>query len=293
MLAEIRSGRSDIKPSIAYSRKPPHHYGAATLPNFTWSRIFVLQRKGRGMPLELAADEFGSGPPVAILHGLFGSGRNWRSVAQHLAARHRVLTFDLRNRGASPWSDGMSYGEMVEDLRTSFRARGLEHASLLGHSMGGKVARLMALLHPAGVGRLVVVDIAPAANPPNLLVYVRAMRAVDLRGVTRRAEVDPRLAGAVPDPAERAFLLQNLVIGENSTRWRLNLQAIERGFPQIVGFPDLPVGTAYRGPALLVAGSRSNYIQTEHEPGIRLVLPQARMTRIDAAGASVHSEHPR
>src|SRR5260370_934268 len=190
MLAEIRSGRSDIKPSIAYSRKPPHHYGAATLPNFTWSRIFVLQRKGRGMPLELAADEFGSGPPVAILHGLFGSGRNWRSVAQHLAARHRVLTFDLRNHGASPWSDGMSYGEMVEDLRTSFRARGLEHASLLGHSMGGKVAMLMALLHPDEVGRLVVVDIAPAANPPNLLVYIRAMRAVDLRGVTRRAAVE-------------------------------------------------------------------------------------------------------
>src|SRR5580693_9894341 len=172
-------------------------------------------RKGIDMPLELAANEFGSGPPVAILHGLFGSGRNWRSVAQHLAARHRVLTFDLRNHGASPWADGMSYGEMVEDLRASFRARGIDHAALVGHSMGGKVAMLMALLHPAEVDRLVVVDIAPAANPPNLLSYIRAMRAVDLRGVTRRAEVDTPLVATVPDPAERAFLLQNLVIGEN------------------------------------------------------------------------------
>ncbi len=244
------------------------------------------------MPIELAANESGSGPPVAILHGLFGSGRNWRSVARHLAARHRVLTLDLRNHGASPWADGMSYDEMVEDLQASFRARGIEHASLLGHSMGGKVAMRMALLHPGEVDRLVIVDIAPAANPPNLLAYIHAMRAIDLRGVKRRAEVDAALAGAVPDPAERAFLLQNLVIDEEAARWRLNLEAIERGFPQIVGFPDLPAGTAYRGPALFVAGARSNYIQPEHEPAIRRLFPAARIMRIEGAGHWVHAEQP-
>ena len=244
------------------------------------------------MAFELVADEFGSGPPVAILHGLFGSGRNWRSVAQRLAARHRVLTFDLRNHGASPWADGMSYAEMVEDLRASLRARRLEHAALLGHSMGGKVAMLMALLHPGEVDRLVIVDIAPAANPPNLLAYIRAMRAIDLRGVTRRAEVDAALAGAVPDPAERAFLLQNLVIDENAAHWRLNLEAIERDFPQIAGFPDLPAGTAYPGPALFVAGARSNYVQPQHEPGIRRLFPRARIMRIEGAGHWVHAEQP-
>jgi esterase len=244
------------------------------------------------MAIELAVAEYGAGPPLAILHGLFGSGRNWRSVAQHLAARHRVLTFDLRNHGASPWADWMSYGEMVEDLRASLRARATEHAALLGHSMGGKVAMLMALLHPGEIDRLVVVDIAPAANPPNLLAYIRAMRAVDLRGVKRRAEVDVALAGAVPDSAERALLLQNLVIDENAVRWRLNLEAIERGFPQIVGFPDLPAGTAYRGPALFVAGAHSNYIQPEHEAGIRYLFPQARIIRIEGAGHWVHAEQP-
>ena len=101
------------------------------------------------------------------------------------------------------------------------------------------------------------------------------MRAVDLRGVKRRAEVDVVFAGAVPDPAERAFLLQNLVIDENAARWRLNLEAIERGFPQIIGFPNLPAGTAYRGPALFVAGARSNYIQPGHEPEIRRLFPRA------------------
>jgi pimeloyl-ACP methyl ester carboxylesterase len=244
------------------------------------------------MPLELAADEFGSGPPVAILHGLFGSGRNWRSVAQHLAARHRVLTFDLRNHGASPWADGMSYGEMVEDLRASLRARDIEHAALLGHSMGGKVAMLTALLHPGEVDRLVVVDIAPAANPPTLLAYIRAMRAVDLSGVRRRSGADLQLAEVVPDPAERAFLLQNLLIGESAAHWRLNLEAIERGFSQIVGFLDLPAGTVYSGPALFVAGAGSNYIQPEHEPGIQRLFPRAQITRIQGAGHWVHAEQP-
>jgi esterase len=244
------------------------------------------------MPLELAANEFGSGPPVAILHGLFGSGRNWRSVAQHLGAHNRVLAFDLRNHGASPWAEGMSYGEMVEDLRASLRAREIEHAALLGHSMGGKVAMLMALLHPGEVDRLVIVDIAPAANPPNLLAYVRAMRAVDLRGVKRRADVDVALAGAVPDPAERAFLLQNVVIDNNAVRWRLNLKAIERDFSEIVAFPDLPAGTVYRGPALFVAGARSNYVQPEHEPEIRRLFPRARIMRLEGAGHWVHAEQP-
>jgi pimeloyl-ACP methyl ester carboxylesterase len=243
--------------------------------------------------VQLAASEYGSGPPVAILHGLFGSGRNWRSIAQQLAARFRVLTFDLRNHGASPWEDGMSYREMVEDLRASLRERGIPRVALLGHSMGGKAAMLAALLHPAEVDRLVVVDIAPASNPPTLLAYVRAMRAADLRGITRRSEADARLADAIPDAAERAFLLQNLTIDDGIAHWRLNLEAIEREFPEIIGFPDLPAGTAYNGPALFVAGARSDHIRPEHEPVIRRLFPQARITRVQRAGHWVHAEQPR
>lgn len=242
--------------------------------------------------IRLAASEYGSGPPIAILHGLFGSGRNWRSIAQQLAVRHRVLTFDLRNHGASGWAARMSYGDMVEDLRASLRERGIGHVALLGHSMGGKVAMLMALLHPAEADRLIVVDIAPAANPPNLLAYVRAMRAADLRGVTRRGEVDARLTEAIPDPAERAFLLQNLVIDNGDAHWRVNLEAIEREFPEIVGFPEPPVGTAYPQPALFIAGVRSDYIRPEHEPAIRRLFPQAQIVRIEGAGHWVHAEQP-
>jgi pimeloyl-ACP methyl ester carboxylesterase len=242
--------------------------------------------------LSLALAEYGQGPPVAILHGLFGSGRNWRSIAQQLAARHRVLAFDLRNHGASPWVDGMSYGEMIDDLRTSLHERGIERSALLGHSMGGKVAMLAALLHPDEVERLVVVDIAPVPNPPTLLAYVSAMRGVDLRGITRRSEIDARLAEAIPGAAERAFLLQNLVIEEGEAHWRLNLEAIERQLHQILGFPDLPAGSEYSGPTLFVAGAASAYIQPSDEPAIQRLFPQARVRRIDGAGHWVHAEQP-
>jgi esterase len=242
--------------------------------------------------VQLATSEYGSGPTVAILHGLFGSGRNWRSIAQQFAVRHRVLAFDLRNHGASSWADEMSYREMVEDLRASLRARGIGRAALLGHSMGGKVAMLMALLHPGEVDRLVVVDIAPAPNPPSLLAYVRAMRAVDLRRVGRRSEADAQLASAIPDTAERAFLLQNLIIDNGTAHWRLNLGAIEREFPEITGFPHLADGTAYGGPTLFVAGVRSGYIQTQHEPLICQLFPRARIKRIEGAGHWVHAEQP-
>jgi esterase len=245
------------------------------------------------MAVELAASEYGEGPPVAILHGLFGSGRNWRSIAQQLALRHHILAFDLRNHGGSPWADGMSYREMVEDLRAAFDRRRIVRPALLGHSMGGKVAMLAALLYPAEVDRLVAVDIAPAPNPPTLLSYVRALCAADLAGVTRRSEADTKLAAAVPNAAERAFLLQNLVVGDGTAHWRLNLEAIEREFPDIVGFPELPANTAYGGPTLFVAGARSNYIRQDHEPIIRRLFPRARITRIDGAGHWVHAEQPK
>jgi esterase len=244
------------------------------------------------MAVQLAATEYGEGPPVAILHGLFGSGRNWRSIAQQLALRHRVVAFDLRNHGGSPWADGMAYGAMVEDLRASLQARRISHSALLGHSMGGKLVMLAALLHPGEVSRLVVVDIAPAVNPPTLLAYVRAMRRVDLRGILRRSETDARLTAAIPDAAERAFLLQNLVIGDGTARWRLNLEAIERDFPQICGFPGLPAGAAYQGPTLVVVGARSDYVRPEHESAIRRLFPQARITRLEGAGHWVHAEQP-
>jgi pimeloyl-ACP methyl ester carboxylesterase len=244
------------------------------------------------MTVSLAAIEYGEGWPLAILHGLFGSGRNWASIAQRLAAHRRVIGLDLRNHGASPWTDTMDYDEMAEDVRATLHAHGYHHYALLGHSMGGKVAMAAALQHGAEVERLVVVDIGPVNYPPHHLAYVRAMRDLDLAGISRRSEADARLAPSIPDPAERAFLVQNLVFEDSRARWRLNLAAIEQAMPRLGEFPELPPTAVYNGPALFVAGGQSDYLRPEHEPAIRRRFPRADIARIDNAGHWLHAEQP-
>ena len=244
------------------------------------------------MTVPLAAVEYGEGPPLAILHGLFGSGRNWASIAQRLAAHHRVLALDLRNHGGSPWTDTMDYEEMADDVRATLHARGYRRYALLGHSMGGKAAMVAALLHGAEVERLAVVDIAPVNYPPHHLALVRAMRELDLDGINRRSEAEAGLAPSIPNPTERAFLVQNLVFEDGRARWRLNLAAIEQAMPRLGEFPDLPPTAVYDGPALFIAGGQSDYLRPGHEPAIRRRFPRAEIARIDNAGHWLHAEEP-
>jgi pimeloyl-ACP methyl ester carboxylesterase len=243
------------------------------------------------MKVILAATEYGCGEPVAILHGLFGSARNWASVAQRLGARHRVIAFDLRNHGASPWAEPMDYPAMAEDVRAAMRERGLRRYALLGHSMGGKVAMIAALDEPDAVERLAVVDIAPVARPVPYLPYVQAMRALDLTAIVRRRGADTMLAAAIPDSGERAFLLHSLAFDDGTPRWQLNLAALEKAMPALGEFPARP-GARYDGPALFVAAGRSDAIRPADEPAIKELFPAARIARIADAGHWVHAERP-
>ena len=115
------------------------------------------------MELDLAFESLGSGPPLVVLHGLFGSGGNWHGIARVLAGSHTVYTVDLRNHGASPWAETMGYPEMADDVRRFIEGQGLKQPAILGHSMGGKTAMALALLYPEHVGPLIVVDIAPVS----------------------------------------------------------------------------------------------------------------------------------
>jgi esterase len=244
------------------------------------------------MIVPLAVVEYGAGPPLAILHGLFGSRRNWASMAQCLATRHRVIAIDLRNHGASPWAETMDYREMAEDVRATLQARGYDRFALLGHSMGGKVAMTAALEHGAAVECLIIVDIAPVAYAAHHLCHVRPMRELDLADIKRRSDADAALAPAIADAAERAFLLQNLILEDGRARWRLNLEAIEREMPRLVDFPAIPASDTYDGPSLFVAGGRSDYLRHEHEPEIRRLFPNAEVANIENAGHWLHAEQP-
>jgi pimeloyl-ACP methyl ester carboxylesterase len=244
------------------------------------------------MTVELVFDERGAGPPLVVLHGLFGAKRNWATIAKALAPHHRVLTVDLRNHGASPWDAVHDYPALAGDVARFIHTHVGGPAAVLGHSMGGKAAMVLALEEPGLVERLVVVDIPPAPSRTSLIDALRAIQQVPLAACTRRGEVDAALAESIADPAVRAFLVQNVTAGPNGLAWAMNLDAIAHNFPAIVGFPDVPAGLTFSGPTLFVVGERSDYVRPEHHAAIHRLFPAATIQVVTGAGHWVHAEAP-
>jgi pimeloyl-ACP methyl ester carboxylesterase len=245
------------------------------------------------MTVELAHDAFGqSGPPVVMLHGLLGSARNWTSIAKELAASHRVFALDLRNHGRSPWAATMSFDEMAGDVAAFVERHGLGAVTLIGHSLGGKVAMHLALIRPELIERLLVVDVAPVAYAHSFAPFIEAMRQVDLAAVERRSHADLQLLDAVPDAVLRNFLLQNLVKTDAGFAWRVNLEALAANMDELMGFPTPAADAAYIGPTLFIAGGRSHYIEPEHRPLIERLFPNAEHVVIPGAGHWSHAERP-
>jgi pimeloyl-ACP methyl ester carboxylesterase len=243
------------------------------------------------MSVKLASRAYGEGPPLVVLHGLFGSGRNWHTIAGGLAATHRVFAVDLRNHGRSPWAEPMTYSEMIDDLRLFLEEHDLERAAILGHSLGGKVAMLFALLYGQMVEALVVVDIAPVQYGHTYLAHVKAMQGIRLEDCADRRQVDRQLARGVEDATLRTFLMQNLVLRKGAYAWRVNLEAIGASLEDLSGFPDVE-GLDYGGRTLFVSGDRSDYVKPDYEHEIRELFPWAEFEVITDAGHRVHADQP-
>lgn len=230
-------------------------------------------------------------PPLVIAHGLYGSARNWNVIARRLADIREVVAVDMRNHGESPRFASQSYPDMAADLAQVIRSLG-GPVDLLGHSMGGKTAMQLALTEGALLRRLVVADIAPVAYGHDQSQYARAMQALDLTGLTTRAEADRRLAETIDDPGLRAFFLQSLDLkAEGGPRWRLNLPVLESEMDKIVGWPDTE--GRFDGPALFLTGAESHYVRPEHRDRIRALFPKARFAKLPGAGHWLHADKPR
>ena len=227
-------------------------------------------------------------PPLLIVHGLFGSGRNWRAIARRMARLRRVTTVDMRNHGASPRADSQSYSDMAADLGEVIGALGGQ-ADVLGHSMGGKAAMVAALCRPEQVRRLLVADIAPVAYDHSQSHLIKAMRGLDQAHISSRNEADAALSGEIDSPQLRAFLLQSLDL--EAHQWRLNLEVLERDMDLITGFPE--IGGQFDGPTLFLSGKNSDYVRPEHRARIKALFPKARFAKIPGAGHWLHAERPR
>lgn len=228
-------------------------------------------------------------PALLIVHGLFGSARNWGAIARRLSQDREVISVDMRNHGESFWADTHSYADLAQDLVQVIEASG-GPVDVLGHSMGGKAAMMLALRAPPLVDRLLVADIAPVAYGHSQTVLIRAMQALPLGDISTRAQADAALAQQVDDPSVRAFLLQSLDLRASPPRWRLNLDVLAREMDQITGWRD--VRGSFGGSTLFLAGGKSDYVLPEHRAPIRALFPEARFAKLPQAGHWLHAEAP-
>lgn len=231
-------------------------------------------------------------PPLVLLHGLFGSARNWGQHQKALAAEGRqVVTMDLRNHGDSPHGPVPSYATMAEDVAETLAELGIARCRLLGHSMGGKVAMRLALARPDLLERVIVADIAPRTYVHGNKDLTAAMLALQITPGMTRAEASAALAERIPDPMIRSFLLLNLRLGSAQPNgWRIGLSELSEAMPVIEGWE--PVEDQYTGPALFLSGSRSHYVPEEAQPAIRALFPSVRFETVPEAGHWLHVDNP-
>ncbi|GLR68966.1 esterase [Acidocella aquatica] len=233
----------------------------------------------------------GEGPPLVLLHGLFGAAKNLGALSRGLSPQARVIAMDLRNHGDSPHGAAMDFATMAGDVADTCAALGVARARVAGHSLGGKTAMMLALLRPELVERLAVLDIAPMRYDHDYDDYVKAMQAIELHPGLSRGEADAALAHVVKAAPMRAFLLNNLSLGA-VPHWRAGLDEIGAAMPDLLSWNEPQGALPYQGPALFLRGGESDYVPDAAGPGIKRLFPRAVVETVAGAGHWLHAEKP-
>ena len=241
--------------------------------------------------MKLAYEEFGdsSAQPLLILHGFFASSRNWRQIAKKLADFCHVYVLDLRNHGLSPHHPEMDYPVMAEDLKCFMDEQGLQTASILGHSMGGKIAMWFALNYPQRVESLIVADISPVSYKHSFDNTIGALRSLPLEQITNRKQADDFLADSIDELSYRQFLLQNLQLKDGHYCWRVDLDTFQKTANNIIAFPDFEILASFAKEALFIMGGNSNYTD---EGAIFSCFPKAKIIALEGANHWLHVDKP-
>ncbi len=254
--------------------------------------------------MKLHYEKIGSGHPLVILHGLYGSGKNWLSIARELSGICEVYLVDQRNHGDSPHASQHAYPDMMDDLKELLDDLNLHKAMLLGHSMGGKTAMYFATHYPGRVSRLMVADMSPLSylrqdeTPEQVHGHMHIMNSMlnlDLKMLNSLKEIDQALAISLPDKRLRQFLFKNLRKNEVGYSWGLNLTGLLDSLQLLVeGLPReiIEQGGYKQYPVLFIKGENSSYIQDADEEVIKHVFPGAAITTIRNAGHWLHAEQP-
>lgn len=230
--------------------------------------------------MELFYREVGEGPPMVILHGLFGSSDNWFTQAKMLGEKYRVYLVDQRNHGQSPHSDEHDYKLLAEDLKNFLAEKSIADPIIIGHSMGGKTAMNLAVAHPELLKVLIVVDIAPKEYPVRHDSIIDGLKAMDLAQIDSRKEADEALAEYIDSFEVRQFLLKNLQRKkEGGFEWKINLKALDANLEKISEGLQYP--GVFDKPTLFIRGERSNYILKDDYDSIHKIFTSATIISLE------------
>lgn len=250
--------------------------------------------------MKLFFRKYGQGPPLIIIHGLYGSSDNWVSIGRKLASNFEVFLIDQRNHGRSPHTTDHNYHVLKEDLREFMDQQAIDKAVILGHSMGGKTAMFFAADYPERISHLIVADISPRSyqttNSHQLLAHstiIRAMYNIDFYGITSREEINTILAKTIPENRIRQFLLKNIQRSkDNQFSWSLNIKTIRNELANIMLGLDENQKEISGFPVLFLKGANSDYILQEDIKVIHEIFPYADIETIPNAGHWLHAEQP-
>jgi esterase len=244
------------------------------------------------MALKLHFSRTGEGPPVVLLHGLFGAGGNLGALARALQDRFDVYSVDLPNHGRSDWLANADLPAMAEAVRQWLDEQSLASVHVIGHSLGGKVAMQLALAHPARIASIVVADIAPVEYPPHHDSVFAALDAVVAGQCDSREAAAQLMAAHLEEEGVIQFLLMSLQRGPDGIYdWRFNLAGIKAGYQAVRAAPLS--AQAYAGPALFIKGGDSNYIREQHRQTILALFPTAAVKVMPGCGHWLHAQQPR
>jgi len=241
--------------------------------------------------MDLNFRKYGEGPPLIILHGLFGSSDNWHAMARCWSQHFTVFAVDQRNHGASPHTTGINYNLLSGDLQGFMDEQQIESAFLVGHSMGGKVAMLFADQFPERVRGLVILDIGIKAYEPRHEAILEVLRDLGPETFDHRNELEPVLAKSIASPGVRQFLIKNLKRDTSGKlAWKFNRQAILADYPKLVA--EIPMQVPCDLPALFIRGANSDYITNGDWPVLQNFFPRGELTTLEDAGHWLHAEKP-
>ncbi len=241
--------------------------------------------------MKLHYRKYGAGPPLIILHGLFGSSDNWHNLARRWGEFFTVYAIDQRNHGSSPHESAMDYRELAHDLGQFMDQQRLDPAYIVGHSMGGKVAMLFASQYPDRVVGLAILDIGIAEVTGQHAAILEVLAQVNLGDHSSRIDIEETLEQFIGSAPIRQLLIKNIMRRvDDSFAWKFNHEALLDHYEDLITALDLP--DAFPGPILFLRGDLSSYLEAELSPEVLGIFPYAQLQTIAGAGHWLHAEQP-